>query len=334
MQTGDDSDEGSSKGSSRKTNGQASSSKHTAGTGPSRNSSTRLPPMNAAERKKRKRMESLFSDDDEDGSDASGRRHGTKGKGKERTGPGSSASAALKRKAASGTDLLSAKERALLEFDPAEAMKLNVNKRDTRTIEEIEADMRSRKRKEAEEAGLVNGPAANASTSTGMFANRKGQSSMAIASGRSTPIKAATPDLISKPAKVRRSESPKPTKKASVASSIKPAPATKKQRSYSPPAASSKGNPNSSKQTSRSEEIWKIMYPNRPYRPAVDYDSDDIDRSDDDDMEAGYDEIEEEDRAADRAAKREDKAELERLEKRALEKQKLKAQKAGLTSGR
>ena len=329
MQTGDDSDEGSSKAPFRRNNGQAGPSKHATA------SSSKMPPMNAAERKKRKRIESLFSDDDDDGSDASGRRHGTKGKGKGRTGPGASASAALKRKAASGTDLLSAKERALLEFDPAEARQLNVNKRDTRTIEEIEADMRARKRKEAEEAGLAHGPAANASTSMGMFANRKGQSATAVASGRNTPIKAATPDAITKPAKTRSSESPKPTKKASVTSSTKPAPAMKKQRSYSPPATSSKAKPNnSSKQTSRSEEIWKIMYPNRPYRPAIDYDSGDIDRSDDDDMEAGYDEIEEEDRLADRAAKREDKAELERLEKRALEKQKLKAQKAGLTSGR
>jgi hypothetical protein len=145
---------------------------------------------------------------------------------------------------------MSAKERLRAQFDPANAVMLNVNKRDTRTIEEIEADLR-KKRGEPEKKSV--------------FVGRKRHKSV----------------------------SPPPP----------PPPPVKKKRkpSYSPEPAN------------RRQEIWEILNPGKKYR-FQDYDSDS------DDMEAGIDEIENEDREAERIAKREDKEELAKLEARAKQK--------------
>lgn len=87
--------------------------------------------------------------------------------------------------------------------------------------------------------------------------------------------------------------------------------------SYSPPP----------KATSElKDEIWRILNP-RKAREAYDYDSDAVDE-DSDDMEANYEEIEEENRQADRIARLEDRREMERLERRAKEKEEMKKRKA------
>lgn len=290
-------------------------------------------------------MDDLFSDDDDYGSDASGRRV-AKGKGKAANGM-SSTTATLRKKAAAGMSL-SAKDRLRAEFDPNAAIKLNTNKRDLRTIEEIEMD--NKRRRESEAHGDV-APA----ISSGIFSLRKGQNIASAPLARSAATasngQAASNVASAKEGfagmserfaakRLRHSESP-PTTKSEKKSSKLARDQQKGNRgaSYSPPprpGASKSDNKGKDKSKGDREggmrqEIWKILNPHKTFTQYADYDSDDIDKSDND-MEAGYNEMEEEDRRAESFAKREDREELARLERRAKEKEAAKRQKLAVTA--
>lgn len=167
-----------------------------------------------------------------------------------------------------------------------------MHKRDTRTIEEIEADLRQKRN--------------NATTST-FTARSNGKSS--VVAGKTVPVKT--------PARSRSPEVEKKTKStASTTTSSEPKHRKEKTRA-------------TSEAQDRRAQIWEILNPGKKPR-YYDYDSEDIDDLSDD-MEAGMDEIEAEDREAERIARMEDKAEQRRLEARAKEKEerRLKLAKKG-----
>lgn len=93
--------------------------------------------------------------------------------------------------------------------------------------------------------------------------------------------------------------------------------ARKQSRGASPPSSPPPGK--LSKAEARRREIWAILNPHKAhlanYGPT--YNDDDFS---DEDMEAGIEDIEEEDRRAARIARMEDKAEEERLKQKAKEK--------------
>lgn len=248
----------------------------------------------------------MFSDDDDVASDSSAAR---KRKSK---AIGTSSSARKTGAANLDTANLSAKARLKAEFNPNHAQQLNVNKRDTRSIEEIEADLRRKKE-------LAHGNSSNAESKAqqGFFAGRK-NGAVPPSTVASKPYSAAPPGIAPIKRKERASNSP-PIKSKPAAADRRPAKA--RASSYSPPPKAG---------ASLKEEIWSIINPNKTFasRRTRDYDSDAVD-DDSDNMEAGYDEIEEENMQADKIARREDRRELERLEKQAREKEIRKRKNAG-----
>ena len=273
----------------------------------------------------------MFSDDDEGPSDSSAAAR------RRKTRLNSTPTSSKKINTAADTSTLSAKARLKAEFNPAEARQLNVNKRDTRSIEEIEADLRRKKelarggtaQESVPQAGFFTGrKGATAGTSSARTANVKASVAKGlpqrtgsnaartvtagsdVASGRlDQQNKSGTASQQAKP-KRRSSSSPPPRSSASVDARRIP---KGRASSYSPPPKAG---------SSLKQEIWSIINPNKSFgsHRAYDYDSDAVD-DDSDDMEAGYDEIEEENRQAERIARLEDKRELERLERRAKEKE-------------
>jgi hypothetical protein len=272
----------------------------------------------------------MFSDDDDGPSDTSAAR---RRKNRQNTTPVS----ASKNRSTVDTSALSAKARLKAEFNPSHAQQLNVNKRDTRSIEEIEADLR---RKKELARGVTN---AEPVTSSGFFAGRKSAAAGTAPSG-SAMVKASSAlakengsTAIERSAQstktLQRERTAKATSSAPKAADLQTSrrarrssmsPPAKRQASkarassYSPPP-SSRGGP------SLKQEIWSIINPNKTFagHRTYDYDSDALD-DDSDDMEAGYNEIEEENKAADRIARLEDKREQERLDRRAKEKEQAK----------
>lgn len=272
----------------------------------------------------------MFSDYDEGPSDSSAAAR------RRKTRPNSTPTS-FKKLNTADTSTLSAKARLKAEFNPAEARQLNVNKRDTRSIEEIEADLRRKKelarggtaQESVPQAGFFAGrKSATAGTSfastanikasvakglpqrTGSNAARTVTAGSDIAFGRvDQQNKSGTASQQAKP-KRRSSLSPPPRSSASVNARRVP---KGRASSYSPPLKAG---------SSLKQEIWSIINPNKTFgsHRAYDYDSDAVD-DESDDMEAGYDEIEEENRQAERIARIEDKRELERLERRAKEKE-------------
>ena len=300
-------------------------------------------------RKKKRKRDALFSDDEE-ASDASATWRATQKHG----GGRSLFSKLVKDPLAADLANLSAKDRLKAQFDPSKVTRLNVNKRDTRTIEEVEADI---KRKKDLANGLTPSEDTAVASNRGLFATRKGHSPLPPANQHiaSTPRgqeltsvqsyeeRAAVPTAgpsaptfgaigvakekkkarrrsASPPKSKRRSASPPKSKRRSASPTrIRPAPTSERRRprapSYSPPSPQA----HKSNEASRREEIWKIINPNKGYRYEGGF-SEELDNVSDD-MEAGMDEIEEENEIAERIARREDRAEERRLAARAQEKQ-------------
>lgn len=276
----------------------------------------------------------MFSDDEGSSDASSSRKGGSSSKHHRLAGShGKSTSSKLKNPS---SDNLSAKEKLKLEFDPSALRSLNENKKDVRTIEEIEQDIR---KKHALAQPPVTAPATH-----GLFTSRKTatvstnpSSSQAFSSGTNAPAKsnvASTSESSRKPTessrgkarsspeedpKRRRTTSPVDLKAARSQTSRHASPPLprKQSRDASPPSSPPPGK--LSKAEARRREIWAILNPHKAhlanYGPA--YNDDDFS---DEDMEAGIEDIEEEDRRAARIARMEDKAEEERLKQKAKEK--------------
>lgn len=273
--------------------------------------------------KKQKRIDAMF-DDDEGTSDASSSRK--PGASRHRVA-GSTGKAGRGFSGLGSTTLesLSAKAKLKLEFDPSQLRSLNENRKDVRTIEEIEQDFR---RKQA-----LAQPAVTAHASHGLFAVRKTASTSAIpASPAQAPATSEKPrstvaDSSSRPSQANgkvKAKSPEAIKRKRTASPVDSEKRKQPSRSRSPPRKRAASPPSSppatklSKTEARRREIWAILNPHKAQEPA--FGASYADDSSDEDMEAGIDDIEEEDRRASRIARLEDKKEEERLKQRAKEK--------------
>lgn len=280
--------------------------------------------------KKKRRIDAMFSDD-EGTSDASSSRKA--GSSKHRTSGVAEKVARGSSGLASARDTLSAKEKLKRGFDPSELRSLNENRKDVRTIEEIEQDYR---RKQA-----LAQPPHSALPSNGLFANRKTASSVPPSTPSSSTVTttAQASHASQKPSSAASEAPGKPVQSSSKAKNITVDAAPRKRtaspsnptssrqpaRSRSPPPRKRAASPTSSppaklsKTEARRQEIWAILNPHKAQAPAFGASYVD-DLSDDDDMEAGIDDIEEEDRRAARIARLEDRKEEERLKQRAREK--------------
>lgn len=278
--------------------------------------------------KKKRLIDAMFSDD-EGPSDASTSRK--TGPGRHRTSGSTGKSVRGSSALSSGSNSLSAKEKLKLEFDPSQLRSLNENRKDVRTIEEIEQDYRR--------SQALAQPSSSASPSQGLFASRKTTSSASqsanptSARGSASSIQDARSVIAQPPDKTaahgngrgrdehsdarkkRRTTSPPEMPARKIPSRSRSPP---RKRPASPPSMPSPAK--LSKTEARRQEIWAILNPHKAQGPAFGSAYADNDDSDDDDMEAGVDDIEEEDRRAARIARLEDRREEEKLRQRALQK--------------
>lgn len=273
--------------------------------------------------KKKRRIDAMFSDDEGSSDATSSRKAGSARHHRlNSTGTKSNRMSHL----AAPSDNLSAKEKLKLEFDPSALRSLNENKKDVRTIEEIEQDLR-RKQALAQPASAAPPP------SQGLFASRRSAginsqpaggssqaSSSALAIDASPKDRSYAMDGKSKgkwPVDIKRKRTASPTEDSlrKPSSKLKSPPAASVRQRDS--ASSSDTLPKLSKAEARRQEIWAILNPHKANAPVFGYNDDDFS---DEDMEAGIDDIEEEDRRAARIARLEDKKEEDRLKQRAKEK--------------
>ena len=299
-------------------------------------------------RKKRKKLDAMFSDDDDVSSSSSRKRPPHTSASPRKSAPGARARGPG-RPGGPSSDLsnLSAKDRIKLGDFRADE-RLQKVKRDNRTIEEIEADLK-KKRDQTALSGAsslaapapVNGffagrriahPAPGASIAGGSLGPGPGPSAESRGNkqleGASRPASSATHNA--RPSTSRGVISPPPGRsqgKTAASSAGAGAPQSRPLPNHSPPHArrdskiKAKVSASDDPDVARRKEIWRILNPHKANQ--VDYASDEVDDDDDlsDDMEAGWDELEEENRRAEAIAKREDREELAREEQRAKEKE-------------
>lgn len=231
-------------------------------------------------------------------------------------------------------------------------MKALEGRRDRRTIEEVEWDMKQRRAQVAAQSQSAAGTSASASNPLSKMASFKTGSSASApktssASQPSSSTKAASQTTASSAPVKPAGPSKKPSVHASEAS-VKPKPASdvppaKRKRDASrenpeeedhrrrrpPPKATttkSSNSRNGNDHIPREHEIdrdyiWSIMG-RRPPPRVPDSDDEDFDSGDDDDMEAGIDEVLAEEQEAEAWAAKEERIEAARLKKHAEEKKK------------
>lgn len=302
-------------------------------------------------RKKRKKLDAMFSDDD-DVSSSSSRKRPSQSSASPRKSAGQVRARGSGRPGQPSADPsnLSAKDRIRLGDFRADE-KLQKVKRDNRTIEEIEADLR--KKRDQTASSSTTGIAVPAPVN-GFFAGRRTAHPAASAS-----TAGASPGSVPGPStESRGSKQPEGNSRPASSAAHNPRPSTSRDvispppgRSQAKPAAAPAGaiHPQSrllpkagriptpqgrrdgkvktrvaasdDPDVARRKEIWRILNPHKANQ--VDYASDEVDDDDElsDDMEAGWDELEEENRRAEAIAKREDREELAREEQRAKEKE-------------
>ena len=202
----------------------------------------------------------------------------------------------------SKTPSASAKDRLKAGFDPTKFVRLNAEKRDTRTIEEIEADMRRKRLGDSPAAGSAparpNGPSRTNSSNGKSVAGTSTAS--AVRPGSSTALSAAAPKR--KPDLDERSAPKRPKLEQRHSSSSALPKARRRQPSSTEESDSGSDDSRDGRrgrrggdyglQESMRSEIWQLMGRDRNKDVMRDLDSDD------EDMEAtGADVLREEQRA-------------------------------------
>ncbi|KDE05558.1 hypothetical protein MVLG_04054 [Microbotryum lychnidis-dioicae p1A1 Lamole] len=245
-----------------------------------------------------------------------------------RANTGSNGSAKTSSRPTNGTLLSSAHGKPLKKgsknvpgFDPSQFVKLNTEKRDTRTIEEIERDMRVRKLAKGVGVGGVKGKSADefgileVKATTG-GTKRKTEGGHPTTSSTSNPAKkskASTSTSTSHKSKSSRRRSKTPSESETDSDSSQDA----RHRRRPSKLSSSKPKKSGLDDSVRSE-IWRLMGRDRSKDLARPFDLSD---SEEEGMEVDGEELEREERRAERISRLEEREEEERERRRKEEKE-------------